>query len=407
MNQPTSFNAARADLAKGLKTLLSTHEAKISSLRARELKKSAGNKALSKNELCLLCSNDPKSCTCLLRKAEGGTCTSCSRPLTGHLAPDNTVCGFCKARPPKAKKDETDMSLSERCSSELGKNDDMVKGEGCKECGGVGSHPKTCSLALKNPKIVKKDELPIVKPAPEKAVSGAKLPGTPKKQDLGDGSGDGTKLGKRELRKALPTLPGMAKPTAPAAAVVGVPGKQPVGQGGGDKHKVPQAAPPTPVAQVNKELGGMKSIASNPTAMPGGKLANPPKPLAPVAGNTPKPVSGSFVARKDELSSDKRAGGVGWLNSLHASLSAPKPKAPTNDVMLVRDKMNMGKPTGASAAPAGAGPVLKRPSPRAGITGAAALARGEKSPAKKMEGPAPAEGLNSANHNRRLLSIRR
>jgi hypothetical protein len=233
-------------------------------------------------------------------------------------------------------------------------------GGACSECGEVGHSPS---------QHAKKAELPIVKPAPQKSVAGAKLPGSPKKSPK-TGSGG-------EIKKALP---GMAKPAGPPKAVVGVPGKQPVGQGGGDAHKVPGAAPATSVAQANKELGAATSIARNPLAMPGmgTKMANAPKPAAPVVGNNLKPVSGSFVARKDEVSPHaEKPAAPGHAQKPHVPATAP------------------------ASSPRDRSPVLGRRAARAGVVGLAALARKDET---GFAGPAPTEGLNSTNHNRRLLS---
>lgn len=395
MSQTFTFPQAATELAKALKTKVQEHQTQIEELRAKELRKSSGGK-LTKHELCALCSNALSKCKC-----------------TG-----------------------------------------LKKSEGCKECGGVGAHPKTCSLALKNPKVmgksemcksgcgkshmgkcdlsevkVVKDEIPMVHAAPEKTRKGVKLPGQKKSKVVPAPGSGGEIIKKSAFSDALHTAAGAKPPVGPAKGVVGVGGKQPVGMGGGDAHKVPQAVPATPLPQVNRELAGAKSIAGGglPTAGAIGKLPHSPG-LMPRAGNVQKPIAGSFVTRKDEVSpagappagaaqpirdqanlaADKKAGGVGWLNALHAHVNRPKATKVSHDVMTVRDQMNVANPPPAAAAPAGAGPVRAsgKPSTYAGTKGMAALARGEKK-AEKTEVPAPTGGLSSINHNRRLMKITR
>jgi hypothetical protein len=366
-----SFQDARVQLAKSLKELVTAHEVKIAGLRARELKKSNGGKVLLKSELCLLCANANSACTCL-SKAQKGDCFECGKPI-GSLTGGQTmmdhgkpICGSCNRKPPlhNAPKKDGDVpeklkiDKSELCKS-CNKSEPLCKCKMVKEElksdpsksvkvkvkvvakaeGGMCAQDKStyyCTLPkahegrCKGPKHVSdeefnkdpyykeqakklgKDELPIVKPAPEKAVKGAKLPKAGKKIEAEGSGGQVTETKKSELRKdtqggpfkkpGTVALPGMAKPAGPPAGVVGIPGKQPVGQGGGDAFKVPSAAAPTSPEQANKEMGGFKSIASSPVRLPGmgAKLMNAPKPAAPVAGNNLKPVSGTIMARKDE-----------------------------------------------------------------------------------------------------------
>ncbi len=93
---------------------------------------------------------------------------------------------------------------------------------------------------------------------------------------------------------------------------------------------------PSSVDHVNAELKGFKSIASNPTAMPSGAVptdARPKLPRAPVgksifgsaAKGTVRHNGSSAVAKPGssakvgaDLAADKKAGGVGFLNSLVA-----------------------------------------------------------------------------------------
>lgn len=142
----------------------------------------------------------------------------------------------------------------------------------------------------------------------------------------------------------------------------------------------PSYAHLSPVVRANAQMAKFKSIAHNPLAMPGNTpLVNPNamtghavsgqitakpapaiaqapagQPKVQVQADAAKPGQAqSAVQDAANLAADKKAGGVGWLNSLISRFRKPV------------------------AAPIGTGPVRSQMSPFQGIRGAAALARSE------------------------------
>lgn len=93
-----------------------------------------------------------------------------------------------------------------------------------------------------------------------------------------------------------------------AATVANLRSKLSAVQGTRQAHPPAQVGAPaaTSATQANQEIGGFKSIASNPTAMPVGGAVDPA--TAPAA--TPQAT----------LANDKRAAGMGPLNNLFAKL---------------------------------------------------------------------------------------
>lgn len=347
MSKEHTIQEVCGELAKTIKGKVDKFASEVEAMRKAEVSRSQKGKKLAKTELCPLCGNPdrPGSCQCTLAKSGMGTAAP-DAPPTAQGAPS--------------------LNMSEMCGTH---------GKDLAKCG------PACGM--------KKDEKDATKfKAPIGPAKGSKLPddAKSKKVDAGEGTGGAISKGKG-LSKAMPA----AKPK-----ITGTPGQQPVGMGGGDA----KPGAPTSVAQANKELGASTSIAKSPTAMPTGsppamgvgprlasaKASTIPtgKPVAAPATGLPAPLQG--VRDKLNLQADMKAGGVGWLQRKRAAAGpAPTLSAP---------------PAGGSAF----GPTSKRGTGIA--TSQAALARGEKS-ATKMEGPAPTEGFNSINHNRRMLKVGR
>jgi hypothetical protein len=385
------FKEARQELAKSLKQVIAAHASQLADLRKRELKKSAGG-ALT--EPCLLCANLPSACTCNLRKAEGGTCERCQRPM-GNKYGDSKLCGSCNRKPaapapkPEVKKNAALGYGNEPGQSKMGP-DVVGKNEMCKAH--ASAHPMgKCDLSEVKPgKNVAKGELPAVHAAPEKKVPGAALPKAGKDQGSDKDASGGklvkksegflTKLVKAELRKDLASakpgampLPGAAAPKPPKA-VVGVPGKQPVGQGGGDAHKIAPAA--ASVAHANKELGGFKSIAASPF-MPGKKQ-----------------IVGAQKFGKDEMAPayGKKVGVV-----THGDPTAQRPVSMAGPQVQATGVAN----TPAASTPQSRSPILRR-RVSGMVASQAALARNEEDPS----GEPMDKGLSGVNHNRKLLVVK-
>src|ERR1700690_968357 len=244
----------------------------------------------------------------------------------------------------------------------------MMMSEGCPECGGVGSHPKTCSTALKNPKTVKKME---IKTTPTTDVP-----------DKGSG-GETKKIGNKLKKSGIPEVQGVA-------------GKQPVGQDGGGANKAPRA------------LADVKGMAAAPkwgdTGLPELKAQ-----LAKVKGGVSWLKSTHTAAHR-----------------VHPAQAAPKSQRFHGALPLQRSEM-LG-----NGSPSGHGPPVKiwdkegdkpskkpdlkalspRPDKKKLLTkaemGSCAMCKKEEHAGKcmKSEVPAPTEGLSAMNHNRTMLRLK-
>jgi hypothetical protein len=230
-----------SEIAKSIKAQVAEHEAGLTALRQKELQRSHG--VLAKSELCPLCATPDDAsgrCACL-HKSEGLNKDQMSANYAtkiGVSGPHSKAkAGFGDGphdqRPGKPQSEmgklngvhDSSVPKIKMNKDEMGGDSSMMMSEGCPECGGVGSHPNTCSTALKNPKTIKKMELST----------------TPKKGGNETGSGGETK--KVPLKKSM--IPSGKKP-----AVQGVAGKQPVGQGGGDAGKIAGAPHPDTTAAL-------------------------------------------------------------------------------------------------------------------------------------------------------------
>jgi hypothetical protein len=412
----------RQSLAKALRGAIDSYADDLRVLRERELRKSKKSEDIGGGPLALseMCKGGD------MCKGDHGDCKRCGRPIKTVEHTGNGLCGSCVRKPevkkgepftkpgslplpgmtpPKAPKKGPPPIPADAMKTKKGEKEDLLFGPEpkkrdvlprgpspaanakvgatptgtCSECGGKGHGPSKHAA--------KKDELPITAAAPDKKASGAKLPGDKASKVVASSAGTGGDVTKgKSLKKDALDIAVGRKPKAAAAAppkVPGVPGKQPVGQGGGD------APGATSVAQANKELGRMKSVATNPTAMPTGAVpTGVPKAAAAIPTTGKGPDALSNVRSKMNVQADMKAGGVGWLQRLVASRK-PAPQV--------------------QSAPAGGTSPFGRskPSPYAGVRGAAALARGEMKDADEdKEGKPIDKGLAFTNHNRTLFRIR-
>lgn len=337
------------ELAKAINEKVTAYAADFEKLRKRELRQA--NKRLKKNTdagMCPTCGNvdAPGSCTCL-RKNSGSVPKTPGLQPVGPGSDPMAKCGGCGKPHPIGK-----------C---MGKSDDLwdpSKEDDGKVRGSVLARQNTTPKAAA-PKKSAKDirgvspeqmKGPIKPFGKEEKAAGAKLPPkSPKVAEASEGSGGEVKDGKKLEKAAMPPpIPKAAmKPTSklrgtPAASVkasvaakqtvplghlkallAGQPARKPMAPPGMPGLTAPKTAPPTSVATANKELGGFQSIASSPTAMPGGKLVGG-KSASTVRG-TPGSVLKHMVAAKDAamqaddattLAEDKKAAGVGFVNAL-------------------------------------------------------------------------------------------
>jgi hypothetical protein len=397
---------ARQEIARVLKDKVAAHSEQLRQLRERELRRTP----MAKGEVCLLCAQLPRACTCL-KKA---TAAEANREIQGFrsIASDPRFGGGKLTNPPKTA---------------------PRPGNGNQSASGV----------IPNAKAEPSPELPVRQAVPQKPVPGAVLPDDKKSKKTDGDEGSGGKIEKRDL----------GAEAKPAARPVGVAGQQPVGQGGGDAHKVPGAGaaalpktgaphPDTaaslsdvkqlaPAAawkgaglpKLKAALAGVKAKKAAPAVPPAAASAPPAPANAAPAAQIPDWVNNPQTHAKDkaQLTADKRAGGVGFLNSLISRFSRRAPAAadPTpglepagmrggpvqsqrfHGALPLRrgeydDGLAMGEKSGA-----------KKPAAKKGfaLTKCAMCKSAEHPGVCKEEMPAPTDALSSANHNRRMLVV--
>lgn len=309
----------RAKLAETLKGVLAKHEENIANLRAREQK-------LSKHELCPLCSGPDINgmCACMtngrhLQKnavqgyasPNGGQIGSNMGPQSGGTQPMAMAemckshkmgklgkCESCGKPYHKAMNGEGDggavgMKLAEKAyKDEAGLSD-------------VGQLSKKSPPGMEDTVHKLKDEYGHDKEGKEKAFATAWA--------IKNGTVNHKKSEVEVNMKTTPHLsdakPGLAKAAMPSSSAAALAPKP--------------AAPATPVSQVNRELGGFKSIAASPTHMPGkGGLSLTPgagrKPLASM-GRASHAVAGEIPNAKAEKNYGSARSPYGTGGPGHAS----------------------------------------------------------------------------------------
>lgn len=245
MSKQFTLQETVAAVAAKIKETIADYEAFAENLRKKELESKHGKK-LAKS-LCLICAEAEFECSCLNKSELAKKTPPDISEKTMHKLKDE----YGHDKKGKEKAYATAWSIENKIKyydgmAAEGAGDPMTMSEMCKSCGKSGD---LC-------KCMGKTEVTSVPAGKPNA-----------------GSGGETK--KVSLEKAA--LPSVKHPE-----VQGVGGKQPVGMGGGDANKIGTATaqntpalasakgvPNTSVSQVNKEMAGFKSIASDPTAMPG------------------------------------------------------------------------------------------------------------------------------------------
>lgn len=433
-DQTLSPNAIRLQIGRALVNAAT----EIHTLRTRELNKSATRAGLEKSEVCLICGNPdrPGSCTCAtLRKAEDGT----------HEGPKTKDCPSCGAKSVGLRQDK------ELVTHASGKGEGGV-------CNGKkviktvtdpstllfeDKDPKVLHPSDKKPKPVKKDEMSTgnVTTAPEKTRKGAVLPGTkaPKKVPA-EGSGGQlvkTEPLQKDTARAIVGLgafkkPGsMGAPKLPGMTSTKVNGMHP-------ETAASLAAVKAPHPETTASLAALKPAPAAPVAAAAAKAA--PK----VDGDGADKVGNLSLPGNDaaNLAADKKAAGVGFLNSLitrfrgvgnktwakvgGAGTTAGATRAMGARMALSEKTAKADIPAivhGVTEAASLAGPSLVA----AGLRVKNALPRGKKKDKPfgksefgsclhckkdehggicKTEVPPQTEGLSSLNHNHRLLTLR-
>ncbi len=407
-DQTLSPNEIRLRLGRAL----ANAAVEIQSLRTRELRK-------SNSGVCLLCGNPdrPGECTCAsLRKDEEG----------GHEGPKTKNCPFCRAKGVGVRQDGSLVTHAQVIT------DDPRHKTGGAVCNGKRVIKEEMSATTGN-----------VETAPERKRKGAVLPGAkPSKKVPTEGSGG-------QLVKSEP----LQKDTA--RAIVGL---------GGFKKPGSMGAPKLPGMTSAKVDGMHPETASSLAALKGphpettaSLAAVKPAPAAPAAAAASKvaPKVDSDGADKvgnlslpgndaANLAADKKAAGVGFLNSLitrfkgvgnrtwakvgGAGTTAGALRAMGTRMARSEGDMKKDLPAivhGVTEAATLAAPAIKE----AGLRVKTALGRGKSKPKDKPFGksefgsclhckkdehggicktevPPQTEGLSSLNHNSRLLTLR-
>lgn len=383
-----TINEVRQALAIGLRDKVVAVAEKFKDLKQREVQKV---QKLGKHELCLLCGNLDKagSCTCLtLSKSEGvfkfqknalmgyddgqagGASPGAGADMAMAEMDKSEMCKGCgqmsKEEKPdhkfegKGKKLESDVKTCKVCGKPYDshmKKEEITenKFEKCKTCDSVHKIGVSYDHAL----VKENNDVPTDDPLNPDAV----LPDDKKVKEpdeTGSGGEDsklqkdamGALMGKEKFAKpgsmGAPKLPGMTAPK--------VNGMHPETQASLQGIKSM-----SPVVNANAQMSKFKSLASNPTAMPGGTLVNPkamtgravsgeikgkppvttamPAPLQNVRNQANQAATGlpgslQNVRNQANLAADKKAGGVGWLNSLISRFKGPDKSAAIKDQIL-------------------------------------------------------------------------
>ena len=270
---------------------------------------------MAKGELCKTCSKPADLCKCMAKAAMTGVTPSPSAVATNPSKPRSAAhIRGVDSESVKSPKGGVKGQIHQYISQRAGLTAPTYAGKSELEKADLQSAPaKVTPAAGSRSAAHVRGATPKMDTAPAAAAGKKTIP-------LSDLAG----MVQRSKRKLpAPSLPGMtpgpagslspesAQSISEAKALQAEAAKRPGGPAAqalrtklatvAAQKTVPVAAPApagTPVAQANQEIGGFKSIAQNPTAMPGGKMITPGQDLA----------------------ADKRAAGVGPLNALFAKL---------------------------------------------------------------------------------------
>jgi len=393
----------RRELAALLQEKIDSYGTQLRKLREREV----GRTALAKGDLCLICARLPKECPCLrLRKASAeeanremkGFKSVASNPTFGG----GTVTNAPKTAPRSGNGNRAASGVIPNAKAECG------MGKKFKIPGKKGGKLKKHTAATPSPDA---------RPAPS---------GIPGKQPVGQGGGDAFKVphaatsaSLNDVRQLAPAAAnatkdkaGLPGAKAPAAAPAQAPGAAMPKTGVHPDTKASlgnvQAMAPN-AAWKGAGLPSLKAKLQNVQAShalaPKAPAAAPARPTAIVA----RPAAAPAPAARQQLSADKRAGGVGFLNNLLSRFRRPPAgAAPTPGIAAAP-----AAPRVASARFHGALPLQRsEPSTKAAkkspFPDAATCfncKKSEHSGICKEEMPAPTEGLSGVNHNRNMLSV--
>ncbi len=452
-----------------LKEKLTKFEADVVEMRARELASKEGK--LAKHELCPLCGGADRNGICNCLKKNDKQVTASADKAKAAVAPmaKGMPSSSAGALAPPAPRPTTSVS---QANKELGGFKSIANsptGPGRTPApmpskkfniGGAGrGNPATATASgtIGAPKAptMGKAELPAQKAVPEKKVDGSKMPKAGKSADPKK-PGSGGEILKKDAA---------AMQRAPEGAGVG--GKQPVGQGGGDAHKVaatagsggpknipkPNVAPgkkqpksPMP-ASVDIDVSDFDKGPAKRTFAPAPAAAAPANDKLRAAGsadvgrlmgeglkgvkstmNRITAMNGPSAA--DQLKADKRAGGVGFLNSLirkfrplapaqgqqgsltsqrfhgATALQRAEPDALTyagaaETKRLSNKKDGLKAAGGADVKRMKANKIMGHPT--GNITKAEDM--GNCAVCKKQESKCLCKGLSGVNHNRKMLAV--
>jgi hypothetical protein len=431
MPKTYTINEVVKEIATTVKQKIANYETSLIALRKKELEHKHGKLAKSV-DLCPLCAEPEFGCSCLTK----------SDKLVKKTPPDISEKTMHKL------KDEYghDEKGKEKAYATAWSIENKMKKEEMapkySEKAGISTDSKT---KARNHKVAPLGGIPMgVSFAQEGKVNGK--PVLKEEMDAGLGGMDSSMgmsevcekcgksgksckcVGKAELDKGMPTSSASAlAPKAPAAA--------------------------TPIAHVNKELGGFKSIASKPTISSMGRakasasgmigkmeLKTTPDKDVDDSGNGSMPKAKKLGKAEVMGATGKQPIGQGHGDAgkvagaphpeTTAGLASVKGLSPakqwSNDKLpalqqklaTVRGGSQWLKSTHASAArvhPKQAAPVSQRfhgamPLQRSEMEpmGKCAMCKNEEHAGKcmKMEMPAPTEGLSAMNHNRKMLKVK-
>lgn len=404
-----SLEEMRQALSIGLRDKVNAVAEQFKHLKTREV-----GRKLGKHELCPLCGNAdvPGSCTCIgLSKAEGVFKIQ-KNAIMGYDANGNTNAAPMAMSEDKLEKCGTCGSMHKsgvRYDHELVKEkdanipvDDPLGPEAVLPDDKNVKEPDETGSGGETKKLVKEALSPVAHANAQMgkfkslahnplAMPGNNTPLVDKPKLAKAGALEGIMGGSFKPKGSMGPAPsqyavGPAPKAAPAPAKVNGMHPDTAASLGAVRAMAPNAQPSrfahlSPVVRANAQMAKFKSLASNPLAMPGNTpLVNPKamsghsvsgtinakpapaisqapagQPKVQIQADAAKPGAAQSAAQDAaNLAADKKAGGVGWLNSLISRFKKPV------------------------AAPIGTGPVRSAMGPMQGIRGAAALARSEK-----------------------------
>lgn len=255
-----------------LQEKLAKFEVDVLEMRTRELTPKEGK--LAKHELCPLCGGPDRNgiCACLTKNAVQG------------YSPSTPGSAMPSAGPQSGGTQP--MAMAETAFDKFKAAKQLKKNALCKMCG----YEHVGDEHVKGRKMNKGETLSKEQISPSYAAKvGITGPHTRAKANYGDGPHDQRpaahmgEYGKLNPRDMTPAVKGKFEKSGTTPHLDEVkPGLEKAAMPSSSAAALAPAAPKpaTPVAHANQEMGGFKSLAHSPTAMPGGAgtMARPPAP---------------------------------------------------------------------------------------------------------------------------------